>query len=148
MKVFIISLTLSIVAVNVIISQCNTAAIVNPDGTISIQSNTVSVMSECYDYNNESFIASLLLVKCDHINEEYIIMIDDLTRIYYFNLPEQNQSHYGDWCSSSNQASFFQSIKSNPKWLHRDFSTRCQHVRTNGDRCKRFSGKPYCKQHR
>ena len=148
MKFFIITLFTLIAIRSIGQSPSPVVAVVNQNGTINLISQNVTVISECYDYLDLGFVNTVFLVECTHLVNKYIIMTDDLGRLYYFDLPYQLDSYFSQWCGSGNMAAFYQSIKSDLIWLHPNYRIQCEFVRSNGDQCSRYSNHNFCWQHR
>jgi len=129
-------------------TPCPVTAIVNPNGTITLQAPGLTVLNECYDAANTSFVNTLYHVKCTNIVKEYVLMVSDAGRVYHFDLPYQNSSYFGQWCGQSNHAVWYHQIKYDPNWRHDGYMSQCQHVRSTGRLCSRLSELDKCWQHR
>lgn len=130
-------------------SACPTTAIVNPNGTIALQAPNLTILNECHDVLNESFIGALYHCKCSGVIGEFVVMVTDQGKTYPFNLPYQNSSYYSQWCGSLDWNSYYQqNVKWKPNWQNPTYNIRCNFIRGNGHNCERFSEQDYCWQHR
>ena len=131
-------------------SPCPVTAIVNPNGTITLNTpSSLTILNQCHDVNNTSFISNLYHVSCSGVADEYVLMVTDVGRVYHFQLPYQNSSYYGQWCGQMDWNSWYQAnVKYVPHWQHPLYNIQCAHIRSNGDQCSRLSEQSFCWQHR
>lgn len=130
-------------------STCPVSATANANGTVTLNAPNLTILNECHDALNTSFIASLYHVKCTGVADEYVIMTSDEGKVYHFQLPYQNPSYYGQWCGQTNLADWYQGqVKYVSYWQHPSYNIQCTTVLSNGDQCSRFSELSNCWQHR
>lgn len=129
-------------------TPCPVTATVNPNGTINLNAPNITVVSQCHDHLNVCFIATLYLVECTNIAEQYVLMVSDVGKVYHFNLPYQSSSYFGQWCGQTNFATWYQAIKHDPEWRHDSYKIPCTKTLSTGVSCSRQSELSLCWQHR
>lgn len=130
--------------------QCSATATVNPNGTITLHPpSSMSVIAECIEYLDSSFVYSVTHVQCDvPTTQQLVLMTTDDGKVYGFNLPNGDPWYFNQWCQAWNYASFYQSIKYEPIWQQVHYNIPCDQVLSTGVLCSRLSELSFCWQHR